>query len=504
MGKILFEDKIGGNVNTVHNVRNNIYATAEEKAKYENREKYDKNISENYHSSPDYKKINNENSKLKEQGKLYDAYTGEKIRINDKSDLDHTISASEIHEDQGRILADLDGIKLANDSSNLNVTSDSTNRSKKHKTMEKFSKELDKKSPERKNRIQELSSKNELSDKEQKELTKLKKLDKFNKEKAMELDKKARKSYEKKINNGYYKSKKFRNETLKAAGNDALKMGVQQAIRLLLYESTRAIYDEFKSMVNAGVEIEGNFFESLKTRISRIIFKIKSKLIPVLKSFKDGALSGFLSSLITTLVNAFFTTGKNMVKIIREGFLGIIKALKFMIFPPPTVSKEEAIKQGLKILSTSVFVGVGIIIEESLKTLILGFPMLIPYSSIITSVSLGIIVGVLSSISSYIIDTIFFNLNMPKDLQSFEELEKNLDLQNEVLKKIESLSLLAINIKEKYVKFEKHTTNISKIYKDIFVYEEGQNEKIKRYIVSDKENIRLLKEKYNTTIGGLV
>ncbi len=504
LAKILFEDKIGGNVNTVHNVRNDIYATKEEHIKYETREKYDDNISKKYHSDSNYVKKNHENSILKENGNLYDSYTGEKIKINDKSDLDHTISASEIHEDQGRILAELDGIQLANTSSNLNATSDSTNRSKKHKTMEKFAKELDKKSPERKKRIKELSTKTELSDKERKELNKLNKLDKFNKEKAMELDKKSRSAYEKKINSTYYKSKKFQTDTLKTAGNDALKMGIQQAIGLLLYESTKAIYDEFKSIVNAGVEIKEDFFESFKARINRIISKIKSKLIPVLKSFKDGALSGFLSSLITTLVNAFFTTGKNMVKIIREGFLGIIKALKFMMFPPPEMSKEEAIKQGLKILSTSVFVGVGIIIEESLKTLILGFPMLVPYSSIITSVSLGIIIGILSSISSYIIDTVFLNLNMPKNLETFEELEKNLTLQNDVLNKLENLSLLSINIKEKYIQFENNTMNISKIYKNILVYEEVQSEKMKSYIVSDKENIKLLKKKYATTIGGLI
>lgn len=75
-------------------------------------------------------KKNHENSILKENGNLYDSYTGEKIKINDKSDLDHTISASGTHEDQGRILAELDGIQLANTSSNLNATSDSTNRSK--------------------------------------------------------------------------------------------------------------------------------------------------------------------------------------------------------------------------------------------------------------------------------------------------------------------------------------------------------------------------------------
>ena len=36
--------------------------------------------------------------------------------------------------------------------------------------------------------------------------------------------------------------------------------------------------------------------------------------------FKEGAISGLLSSLTTTICNIFFTTAKNIVKIIRYAY----------------------------------------------------------------------------------------------------------------------------------------------------------------------------------------
>jgi hypothetical protein len=48
---LLLEDKKGGDVDTIHNVRKGIWATDIEKEKYENREKYD---SDSYHKDKNY------------------------------------------------------------------------------------------------------------------------------------------------------------------------------------------------------------------------------------------------------------------------------------------------------------------------------------------------------------------------------------------------------------------------------------------------------------------
>ena len=76
---------------------------------------------------------------------LKDAYTGEDIPASGTSDLDHVVSAKEIHDDRGRSLAGLKGTDLANSDENLQATNRRTNRTKKADDMDTF---LDKYSSE--------------------------------------------------------------------------------------------------------------------------------------------------------------------------------------------------------------------------------------------------------------------------------------------------------------------------------------------------------------------
>lgn len=102
----VLDSKDGGNVNTTHNVRQGIYASEKERQAYENRGEYD---SAHYHTDENYKAINKAQGELKEQGQLKDYMTGEKLAPNAKTDLDHKVSAKEIHDDRARVLAEVDG-----------------------------------------------------------------------------------------------------------------------------------------------------------------------------------------------------------------------------------------------------------------------------------------------------------------------------------------------------------------------------------------------------------
>jgi len=112
-------DKTGGNVDTVHNVREGVYATEKEKRLYENRGEYN---SDEYHKDPNYIKINKQHSQDRKQGKATDYMTGKKLDRHKSHDLDHIKSAKEIHEDAGRVLAEIDGSTLANTDTNLAPT----------------------------------------------------------------------------------------------------------------------------------------------------------------------------------------------------------------------------------------------------------------------------------------------------------------------------------------------------------------------------------------------
>lgn len=128
----MIKDQNGGNVDTPLTARKYGLKDEEAQKRYDskNRGDYaDKNVKKQYHSNH-FIDRNREASELKEQGKLFDAYTGQKIAPNGRYDLDHTISAKEIHDDRAVYLANLNGADLAVADSNLNHTNQSINRAK--------------------------------------------------------------------------------------------------------------------------------------------------------------------------------------------------------------------------------------------------------------------------------------------------------------------------------------------------------------------------------------
>ena len=127
---LLFDDKKGGDVDTIHNVRQGVWATDSEKEKYEQREIYNrKSLKVDEHKN--YKEKNRIDSILQADGKLNDSYTGEKIpNKKGQRDLDHVISAKEVYDDPARLLAELDTTELVSRDPNLKSTNKSINRSK--------------------------------------------------------------------------------------------------------------------------------------------------------------------------------------------------------------------------------------------------------------------------------------------------------------------------------------------------------------------------------------
>ena len=108
---LLFQDKNGGDVDTVHNVRQGIWATEEGKQAYEQRGAYDSHA---YHQDKNYI-ARGRSDKLKQQaGVLHDTYRNTHMTTHEGRQLDHIISAYEVHNDAGRVLSGLDGVILAN------------------------------------------------------------------------------------------------------------------------------------------------------------------------------------------------------------------------------------------------------------------------------------------------------------------------------------------------------------------------------------------------------
>ena len=420
---MIFEDKVGGNVDTIHNVRNKdkkynngqgIYATDENKKKYEDRTKYDSNP---YHKHANYINKNKEASVSKDNGTLKDAYSGKDVKRNDKIDLDHTISAKEISDDAGRVLAGLDGPDLACADSNLNITDESVNRSKKEKSVDDFSKRLEDGRKERQNRISELKDRADLSQKEEKELNKLKKLDETDVKILKQRDEEARTEYNSKVNKAYYGSKEFAANLGKTSTKEGLKMGTQQALGLMVKEFALGVFSEAEDIFSSrhSIKLNAEFLQSLKESFERISRRVMSKWKDVVIAFGSGAISGFFSNIITVIINSFFTTGKRAVKMIREGFFSLLKALKLLMSPPANMSREEAAHEATKLIAAGLIVVGGIAIEETLQKALLSVPVIGMFSDIIAPVVMGIVTGLSMAFVVYLIDKIdLFKVNASK------------------------------------------------------------------------------------------
>ncbi len=218
----LVRDQHGGDVDTLHNVRQideddqMTYKSAQNQQAYEQRGEYSYDA---YHGkNENYRKMTGDARKAAQQaGKpqpITDTYTGKTVYIMGKSkgapadkkaSLDHIISAKSIHEDRGRVLADLKGEELANTQENLVFTNASLNSSMQASEIPDY-----------------IEKHPELDDK--------------TKNRMMQCYDRAKKSYEGKIARAYYTGPGFRNDLAVAAGNVGVRMGIRQAVGFVFVE----------------------------------------------------------------------------------------------------------------------------------------------------------------------------------------------------------------------------------------------------------------------------
>ena len=373
----LVTDRHGGDVDTIHNVRQigsdpeMQYKNAANKAAYDNRGEYN---SSEYHSDSRYISKNREVSAQKKSGELYDSYTGEKIAFNEKSDLDHVVSAKEIHDDRGRILAGLSGTDLANSPENLQATNPHTNRTKKADSMDKF---LDKHG-------------DEYTDEQ--------------KANMRQKDKEARKAYEAKLAKAYYTSPAFAKDVAKAAGTVGVQMGLRQAVGFLFAEIWFSIKDEFVKLdVHPGWDMDlGDFFTAIGNGVRNGFNSAKTKYKEMFSKFLEGTISGAISSVTTSICNIFFTTAKNVVKIIRQSWASVVEAAKILFINPDGYLFGDRLRAAVKVLATGASVVVGGIVSTAIAATPIGAIPVV--GGIIQTFCGTLVTGVMSCTLLYFLD----------------------------------------------------------------------------------------------------
>lgn len=331
----LVKDQTGGDVDSIRSVRENGFKSDKHRAAYEARGSYD---TKEYHTHPQYLQIAQAARKtFNDTGTMQqDAYVpgntvaysrasalGKERRAN----LDHVISAHEIHEDPGRVLAGLDGKDLANSPDNLKFTNESLNKSKSDMTIEAF---IEKKGEA-------------LSDDVQQQM------------RAVDQD--AREAYETKLANAYYTSSDFWGDAIAAAGARGIEMGARQALGFVFVEVWFACKEEMLAVPDNG-EIK-DYYAALERGVKMSIENIVAKRKGLLESFGLGFVAGSLASLTTTICNIFFEIDEKTIRNLRQVYAAVVQAANVLLFNPNDLLLGDRIEAATVILGTGASVLVG-------------------------------------------------------------------------------------------------------------------------------------------------
>ncbi|WP_338225859.1 hypothetical protein [Lactiplantibacillus paraxiangfangensis] len=399
----------GGGVDTIHNVRNNVYSSEKVKQQLENETSgYNKDVARGLHGgSQNYRDINRQQTELQKQHKLKDVNTGKILARNQETDLDHTIATKTIWEDKGRALAGLSADELANTESNLHLTDKSINRSMGAQDKEVYANDLERKKKIWKQQNEVDQQNPNLSDekKRSKEQNTQNRLE-ANEQAIKENNQGAKHDIERQVN-GYYKSSKF----LKGTFTNGAKQGISQAekavVGVIIFQVENAI-----SQATLQIIEQWDRYETNKARLKEFIALAKTNLNKIkghISQIKDTALNGlaggFVSATTNTIINAFVTTSGNFAKILNDSLTALMQATKIILFPDSTVSMHEKVKQATKLVLTAVMGSTSLILGDVLgKTIGTKVPALAPISDLIGNVTSAIIVGALTALLIYSVD----------------------------------------------------------------------------------------------------
>lgn len=399
-------DRTGGNVDTVHNARHGVYASDEERARYAARDPYD---SQSVHSHENYKTTNASIAEQRDAGTLTDAYSGQGFDPASRHDsqlrpsLDHVVAAVNVHNDAGRVLAERATEELANIPENLAPTSKSANSMKKEHRAQRVTERLARDAPKRKARLAELEARKQtLSPKERKEYKKLTVQDAIDPKLLAEKEKHAQAALDEEINRTYYSSGKFVRAAVAGAASEATKMGLQQALGLALVEFLAATMDELRDLYREGRQ-EDSLLSEAGTRMRRVVERVVGKWQPILRVLGEGFLSGLFSGIVTTLINTMVTTASRVVRMIREGLLSLLHAIRLLWLRPKGMTKRQAAHEASKILVGALVLTAGVAFEEFISKQLVAIGMVFIADTAGAAIA-GVLTAICSGLAIYLLD----------------------------------------------------------------------------------------------------
>lgn len=373
LDQIIFNDKDGGNVQTIHNAKNHVYANEDFSKKGER--KYDRN---------DYATANYMNKRRKKDfqtnDKIHDGYTGKVLNKDGRTDLEHIVSAKENHERlEMRLFHEKAEMSdLINSKKNTTYIDSSTNKSKGARTLKDWGKK---------------TSNNDKTKTNEEYYG-------VDSKKAYLADENARRSIDEKV--ARRKLEHYSSSMMKDSLNQGSKMAIRQGLGIVFSEIASTIMDNVPGIIK---EIRANFsIELFLEKIGELIVltfeRVKSKMSNILDAVKTGFTSGVFSSIVTSVINMFATMAKNIVRLVRQGMVSITEAVKIIFFDTENRTTGEKVIAASKVIMTGASVVLGVLLEQSI-------------SSSLESSGIGsipVIGGILTDIFPIFIGTLFTGL----------------------------------------------------------------------------------------------
>lgn len=359
----IVKDQHGGDVDTILNVRkigtdpNMKYKNEQNQKNYANRPAYDydsyhdKNLS--YQTMKSTTKKQFQSTGTPET----DAYTGRNLYFYSKgaakgnadkqASIDHVLTAHTIHNDPGRVLSGLSGEDLANSRENLVFTNASLNSS------------------------MGATKENDIVVEIPEYIAKHPELPDDTKDRMMREYNRAKKAYEAKLSHAYYTSPNFRKDMTYAAMNVGARMGVRQAIGFVFAEIWFAVKDELQKSDKKDADLK-IYMEAVANGVQNGLRQAREKYPELCSRFLNGAVAGALSSITTTLCNIFFTTAKSTIRIIRQSYASVVRAMEVLFINPDNYEFGDRMRAVVNILSVGASVTVGVLVSDAIAHTPLG------------------------------------------------------------------------------------------------------------------------------------
>ena len=284
---------------------------------------YTKEIADQIVKDKRYTDANKAMKHKQKLGNLKDEYTGKKLKINEKANLDHIVPRKQIFENPWRKIADIDPSDLANKSENLSATNESLNKSKGAKSNSDYikNKELRERNlREQVKKANEKIDKMNISDAEKRNL-KAENNKRLNDKLAVDSKKmlKAEKTAKKAINKDIAKRASVR--MANKAGKDAIKAMFVAALFGMLKEIMNALVRYFK----AKKQSFDTFMEEMKKALHSFFGKIKD--------FIKVGVDSFVGSIVGEIIGAFNQKLQKLPNLIKQLFGSIRESISYLSNP---------------------------------------------------------------------------------------------------------------------------------------------------------------------------